>query len=923
MMKKIRGAIIAAVLAASAVFGRSTSELPNIVLIYVDDMGVGEASYAGGLIPTPAIDSLANDGMQFTDAHSSSAVCTPSRYSLLTGRYNWRSPLKSMVLLNMCQGALMDPERLNMPTFLQKAGYHTACIGKWHLGSNWVRLPESANPDKTRLWEPSWLVDYTKPFKNGPVDVGFDEAFFIDGSLDMPPYVYLRNDRAEQVPTMNKGWEHNEYSKFCRIGAGAEDFDAHNCLADWTAESRSYIKRRAEDKSKKPFFLYLSLTSPHTPITPGKAFKGRYKQYSWYADFMAETDWVVEQVLEQLEESGVEDNTIVIFTADNGFAPYVGIPKMIEAGYRPSGHFRNAKGSLYEGGHRVPFLVRWPGKIKANSKSDETICQTDLYATFADILGKSDAIPDDAAEDSFSFYSALKGKKGKVRPFTIHHSHQGLFAIRKGDWKLILDTAGGGGSGNIAWETIKTPAKMVQLYNMKEDSGETKNLEDVHPEIIEELVNDLAKALRDGRTTPGEIQKNDGCWPYIVPVVTKERYPQLRMPVPLTLGSDVFGKTLLKDTKLASLRFYDRVLSADEIKQLSESKADASNLSVKPTMELVIGTEEDGVITDPVSGTTAKIVGDVEIVETDGIKCADFKGGHILSDTKADHYISRPVSFDAWVNIGDKASGMLMSRFNPVSADQDRYYLQLSGGVNMYFWEPNRSNLVFPMGLRDKLIHLAIVSNSKESKVYINGELSNFDPAPLVIGAMQGGKGGGFGGDMATVRIYDKALDADAAATLAQTKPGKTDLSQKPMVEFLLGETKDGVCVDTVAGRKANVVNDLEVAEEDGVKFIKTDSSGLVVNENTPMDPPKDYALEVWIRNKKAVPGGRILDKTGGRMLFDFESGGIRFMANNKHHRQTPWTKPANEWIHLIAVHENGAATVYIDGKKAENLKQL
>lgn len=496
---------------------------PNIVLILADDMGYGEPSHAGGIIPTPALDRMVKEGMRFTDAHTSSSVCTPTRYGILTGRYNWRSRLKSSVLFNPTDRALMDPNRLNLPGFLQKAGYHTACVGKWHLGADWVKL-KNPNPD-TKKRSASWQIDYTQPFKNGPVDVGFDEAFFILSSLDMAPYVYLRNNRAVTVPTVNKGFPHNEYNKYQRIGAAAEDFEASNCLADWAAESRSYIKRRAADKSKKPFFLYLPLTSPHTPITPGKAFKDRYKQYSWYADFMAETDWVVEQVLEQLDASGVDDETLIVFTSDNGFAPYVKIPKMITAGYRPSGSWRGAKATIYEGGHRVPFLVRWPGKVKGGSTCDVTICTTDFLATFAEMLGKQDQIPDNAAEDSFSFYPCLSGSTDPIRPFTIHHSISGKFAIRKGDWKLVMTNNEGGGWA-LPWQKISTKSKLVQLYNLKEDPRESKNLEDSHPEIVEALVNELAKALHDGRTTPGEKQKNEG-WPYR-DGATKKIYPQLQ-----------------------------------------------------------------------------------------------------------------------------------------------------------------------------------------------------------------------------------------------------------------------------------------------------------------------------------------------------------------------------------------------------------
>ena len=507
----------------AAIAATGAERPPHIVLILVDDMGPGEPSYAGGIVPTPAMDRLAKEGMQFTDAHTSSAVCTPTRYGILTGRYNWRSWLKSSVLFSPTEGSLMDPNRLSLPKFLQKAGYHTACVGKWHLGADWEKLPNKPNPDKDKQAS-SWEVDYSKPFKNGPVDMGFDEAFFILSSLDMDPYVYLRNNKAVEIPTISKGFPLNEYNRYQRIGAAAKGFEASHCLADWAAESRRYIKRQAKAEPEKPFFLYLPLTSPHTPITPGKAFKGKYKQYSWYADFMAETDWVVGQVLQQLKESGVEDDTLVIFTSDNGFAPYVKIPKMIAAGYRPSGPWRGAKAAIYEGGHRVPFLVRWPGKVAPSSKSDVTICTTDFFATFAELLGRQDQIPDNAAEDSFSFYPCLKGKSAPIRPFTIHHSISGKFAIRKGDWKLIMTDDAGGGC-EVLWKEAKTTSKLVQLYNLKDDPAETKNLEETRPEIVEELVNDLAKALHDGRTTPGKKQKNEG-WPYL-DGPTAAKFPQL------------------------------------------------------------------------------------------------------------------------------------------------------------------------------------------------------------------------------------------------------------------------------------------------------------------------------------------------------------------------------------------------------------
>lgn len=497
---------------------------PNIILILADDMGVGEVSHHGGLIPTPALDQMASEGMRFTDAHTSSSVCTPTRYGILTGRYNWRSRLKRGVLTNVDSAALMDPERVNLGNYLQDAGYHTACVGKWHLGADWVSLPADqisepalteAEKKRPRTFN-SWKVDYTKPFRNGPTDVGFDQAFFILSSLDMPPYLYMRNDRAESVPTVNRSFPHNEYNDYFRVGAGAEDFDASTCLADFARESRNYIKERSTGESKKdPFFLYLALNSPHTPVTPGEKFKGKYPQYSWYADFVAETDWVVGEVLAQLEESGVDENTLVIFTADNGFAPYVEIPKMLAAGYRPSGDLRGAKATIFEGGHRVPFLVRWPQEVAGGTVCDSTICTTDFFATFADVVeqdGGASTLPDSVAEDSFSFYRCLQGELGETRPFTIHHDIGGRFAIRKGPWKLILSNSARGGWGSSK-ASVKTPAKLVQLYQLDQDPGETKNLEETHPEKIEELIGELAKAFRDGRTTTGAPQTNEG-WPF-------------------------------------------------------------------------------------------------------------------------------------------------------------------------------------------------------------------------------------------------------------------------------------------------------------------------------------------------------------------------------------------------------------------------
>ena len=520
MIKYITLALVV-LLAVGYTFASENKQAPNIILILADDMGVGEVSHNGGLIDTPALDQMAAEGIRFTDAHTSSSVCTPTRYGILTGRYNWRSWLKRGVLTRVDSRALIDPKRLNLPRYMQQQGYHTGMVGKWHLGLSWQRNTGPEPEDKDGRFN-SWKVDYTKPFRKGPVDIGFDEAFFIQSSLDMPPYLYLKNDKALNIPDQDMSFRHNEYNDYHRLGAGHSSFDAHTCLEDFARESRSYIAAQAKDTSR-PFFLYLPLTSPHTPVTPGKKFKGMYPQYSMYADFIAETDWVVSEVLTQLRESGVDDNTMVIFTADNGFAPYVEIPKMMAAGYKPSAQFRAAKATIYEGGHRVPFLVRWPERVKPGTLSDEIICTTDFFATFADVLGVKEAIPADAAEDSFSFLPALEGKTDRIRPYTVHHSIQGMFAIRKGKWKLILGTSEGGG-GN--WSKVKkTPAKVVQLYDVEADESETTNLEDSHPEVVKALVDTLAESFHNGRSTPGPIQQNDG-WPRIDKKIAKH-FPQL------------------------------------------------------------------------------------------------------------------------------------------------------------------------------------------------------------------------------------------------------------------------------------------------------------------------------------------------------------------------------------------------------------
>ncbi len=510
------------VLLCITVFAVSAKDAPNVIYILADDLGYGDLSHAGGKAATPHCDRLAREGMRFTDAHTTSSVCTPTRYGILTGRYNWRSTLKKSVLWGLSK-PLIEPKRLTVAGFLQKHGYHTGVVGKWHLGLGWHELPngEKRKSKTGPTRGDGWQIDYDKKVDGGPLAIGFDESYIIPASLDMFPYLYLKNDK----PT---AWA-NTTKAFHRPGPAAEDFEAVNCLINFARESRTYIASRA--KSKKPFFLYLPLTSPHTPIVPSKKWQGK-SSIGKYGDFLMETDWVVGEVLAELDKQKLADNTIVIFTADNGCSPAAKIPDLVKKGHKPNANWRGHKADIYEGGHRVPFLVRWPGKVKAGSTSAETICTTDLFATLADLLGQSKTIPVSAAEDSFSFLPALQGidHRKPLRPFTIHHSINGSFAIRHGDWKLILCPGSGGWSAPRPAQALKNkilPA--IQLYNLANDPAERTNLYPLpkNKKLAAMLVGKLNDAIRYGRTNPGPPQSNEG-WPATFHARVMAEFPYLK-----------------------------------------------------------------------------------------------------------------------------------------------------------------------------------------------------------------------------------------------------------------------------------------------------------------------------------------------------------------------------------------------------------
>ena len=473
------------------------ADRPNIVYILCDDLGTGDVqclSGGRGKIATPNLDKLARGGMVFTDAHTGSSVCTPTRYGVVTGRYAWRTHLQSGVLWGNSK-PLISEGRETVATLLKRAGYYTACLGKWHLGLGWV----GEVTDDPMLKGSS--VDYSKPLTDSPVSHGFDYFYGISASLDMAPYTWIHNFKVVELPTATKA--------FHRKGPAGPSFEAVDVLPVLTAKAIEFFKERAtEAKSgKKPFFLYLPYASPHTPIVPTEEWKGK-SGLNAYADFVMQNDKCVGELMEALEELGLVEDTLVIFTSDNGCSPAANVNELVKKGHYPSAEYRGYKADIWEGGHRVPFICHWPKQVKPGSTSGQTLCLTDLIATCAELSGEK--LPADAGEDSVSFASALRGKDSNpLREAVVHHSINGKFAIRKGDWKLILCPGSGGWASPKDPQAKKEGLPGIQLYNVAQDIGETKNLQAEHPEVVEELTKLLESYVNRGRSTPGPELKND------------------------------------------------------------------------------------------------------------------------------------------------------------------------------------------------------------------------------------------------------------------------------------------------------------------------------------------------------------------------------------------------------------------------------
>ena len=507
-VKTLFPALALALFAATAL---AAPAKPNIIYILCDDLGYGDVKCLNpqGKIPTPHLDKLAAAGMYFTDVHSSSSVCSPTRYGIMTGRYNWRTKLQSGVLGGLSP-RLIEPGRLTVAQLLKNNGYHTAAIGKWHLGMDWVKK-EGKTVAELNVESADQIhnVDYAQPIKNGPNAVGFDYYYGISASLDMVPYTFIENDRVTKLPTVDKDFPMflGRAQGKCRLGPAAPDFEVEDVLPTLTTKAIGYVKSRAADaKAGKPFFLYLPLASPHTPIAPTKEWQGK-SGLNHYADFVMQTDHAIGQLLAELDKQALAENTLVIVTSDNGCSPQADFPALLAKGHNPSYEFRGHKADIFDGGHRVPFLVRWPARVKAGTLSQQLLCLTDFMATAAEIIGAK--TPDNAAEDSVSFLPALLGTaKASLREALVHHSINGSFAIRQGNWKLALCRESGGWSDPRPGTPKATALPPVQLFDLDKDIGEQINVQDKHPEVVARLTKLLEKYVADGRSTPGTPQQN-------------------------------------------------------------------------------------------------------------------------------------------------------------------------------------------------------------------------------------------------------------------------------------------------------------------------------------------------------------------------------------------------------------------------------
>lgn len=506
-LKGTGGAMATAALPSVLHQSASSQNRPNILLILADDMGYGDVNFLNenSKIPTPNIDRIGREGRYFTDAHSPSALCTPTRYGVLAGQYCWRT----RITRGVCWGYskhLIAPERMTVASLLQSQGYNTACVGKWHLGMDMQTRQGGIIRDAhaavdTRDYKAD--IDWNAPILNGPTAVGFDHFYGISASLDMHPYIWIEDDHfvgecttTQDLLFITRDYRPERYTD--NTGPAHRDFIAEEVMPIITKRTVDWIERQTQDT---PFFMCMSLTAPHIPIVPSEPYRG-LSELGPYGDFCIEVDDSVGKVLNALDQNGLADNTLVIFTADNGCAPYIGVEEMNEKGHFPSYVFRGYKSDIFEGGHRIPFLARWPDQIESGTRSDETICLTDMLKTCASINGVD--VPSNAGEDSYDILPALVGEQftAPIREATVSTAGNGTFSIRQGRWKLDL-TGSTGGYGNISQEEVAAQGlPLIQLYDLENDIGETNNVYAEYPDVVNRLNALLESYKVRGRSTP-------------------------------------------------------------------------------------------------------------------------------------------------------------------------------------------------------------------------------------------------------------------------------------------------------------------------------------------------------------------------------------------------------------------------------------
>jgi arylsulfatase A-like enzyme len=509
--------LLIAFLGSLSSLGLAETRRPHVVVILADDLGYGDVGCYNpeSKIPTPHMDRLAREGVKFTDAHTPSSVCTPTRYSLLTGRYAWRTRLKSGVLDGFSP-PLIEPDRMTVASFLKGQGYTTGCVGKWHLGLQWTRqdgtLEDQDRGAKSRV-RSGENIDYTRPFGGGPLALGFDFYFGISASLNMPPFCYLEGDRVVMAPTLKQKLLRDALFLATDEGLRSPDFTNYAVMPRLTGEAVKFIEKQAG--TGKPFFLYAPLTSPHLPVVTNQEYRGQ-SGAGEYGDFVVETDEFVGAVLETLERTGQAENTLVLVTSDNGGLFHwweareaddvkhyrvTGRAAHIQAfGHQGNAHLRGTKADIWEGGHRVPFLVRWPAVVKGGQVSGQLVELTDVLATLAEVTEKP--LPAGAGGDSRSFLRALTGRGSAGRDHAVHHSISGVFAIREGPWKLVPEHRGSAGfSQPKRLDPAKEGGPPGQLYHLEQDPAETRNRYAEHPEMVERLTQRL-RAVQNAESSP-------------------------------------------------------------------------------------------------------------------------------------------------------------------------------------------------------------------------------------------------------------------------------------------------------------------------------------------------------------------------------------------------------------------------------------